>query len=148
MKSRSKLDRLLIGTSAIAMAVSSAIAAAQESAQRQEGASTPSSGQSAEGEVTTITVTGIRASLENAAEIKRKADTFVDSVTASDVTSLPDMSVAEALERLRSAAGTKYDRRAIKALTALDEKLQVRPSGREEGAIVRGQGTSSICIRT
>ncbi|HET9886565.1 MAG TPA: HD domain-containing phosphohydrolase, partial [bacterium] len=58
------------------------------------------------------------------------------------------MSVAEALERLRSAAGTKYDRRAIKALTALDEKLQVRPSGREEGAIVRGQGTSSICIRT
>jgi HD-GYP domain-containing protein (c-di-GMP phosphodiesterase class II) len=57
------------------------------------------------------------------------------------------MSVNEALERLTSAAGTKYDRRAIKALTSLNEKLHV-PETTAEGTIMRGQGTSSICIRT
>ncbi len=58
------------------------------------------------------------------------------------------LSVAEALERLRSFAGTKYDRRAVRALVSLDEKLlQVSSSTNEAGAVVRGQGTSSICIR-
>src|SRR5689334_4685874 len=107
MKSRSKLERLLIGTSAIAMAVSSAIAAAQENAQQQKAGNAPAANQSDE-EVTTVTVTGIRASLENAAEIKRKADTFVDSVTASDVTSLPDMSVAEALQRIPGVTVSRF----------------------------------------
>ncbi len=58
------------------------------------------------------------------------------------------LSVPEALDRLRSFAGTKYDRRAVRALVSLDEKLlQVSSSTSEAGAIVRGQGTSSICIR-
>jgi iron complex outermembrane recepter protein len=113
MKSRSKLERLLIGTSAIAMAVSSAIATAQENAQAQEAADKPASetagpARAAEGEEQTIIVTGIRASLENAAEIKRNADTFVDSVTASDVSSLPDLSVAEALQRVPGVTVTRF----------------------------------------
>jgi iron complex outermembrane receptor protein len=108
MKSKSKLERLLIGTSAIAMAVSSAIAAAQENAQRQEAATTPASGQAEDKDLQTDTVTGIRASLETAAELKRKADTFVDSVTASDVTSLPDMSVAEALQRIPGVTVSRF----------------------------------------
>jgi TonB-dependent receptor len=108
MKSRSKLERLLIGTSAIAMAVSSAIAAAQENAQRQQNAGdAPPAGAAAE-DVQTVVVTGIRASLENAADIKRRADTFVDSVTASDVTSLPDMSVAEALQRIPGVTVSRF----------------------------------------
>ena len=108
MKSKSKLERLLIGTSAIAMAVSSAIAAAQENAKRQEAATTPASGQAEDKDLQTVTVTGIRASLETAAELKRKADTFVDSVTASDVTSLPDMSVAEALQRIPGVTVSRF----------------------------------------
>src|SRR5688572_32973021 len=113
MKSRSKLERLLIGTSAIAMAVSSAIATAQENAQAQEAADKPASetagpARAAEGEEQTIIVTGIRASLENAAEIKRNADTFVDSVTASDVSSLPDLSVAEALQRIPGVTVSRF----------------------------------------
>ena len=102
MKSRSKLERLLIGTSAIAMAVSSAIAAAQENAQAQESGDKPTSAQAAATEEQTIVVTGIRAALENAAEIKRKADTFVDSVTASDVAAA-----------VKSAGGPVLDKRAI-----------------------------------
>ena len=47
-----------------------------------------------------IVVTGIRAALANAADLKRNADTAVDSITASDVSALPDLSVGEALARI------------------------------------------------
>ena len=100
-KSKSRIDRWWVGTSAIAMAVASAITAAQEDAQKKEADKAATSAEeSTSGEVTTIVVTGIRAALESAAETKRGADTFVDSVTASDVASLPDLSVAEALQRV------------------------------------------------
>jgi HD-GYP domain-containing protein (c-di-GMP phosphodiesterase class II) len=57
------------------------------------------------------------------------------------------MPVEEALERLKSFSGTKFDRRAVKALVSLDEKLLVASSSSETG-VVRGQGTASICIRS
>jgi len=47
-----------------------------------------------------IVVTGIRASLANAQEIKRNADTVVDAITAQDIGALPDRSVTEALQRV------------------------------------------------
>lgn len=47
-----------------------------------------------------IVVTGFRAALENAQNIKRDADTFVDAITAEDIGALPDRSVAEALQRV------------------------------------------------
>ncbi|QFT78861.1 TonB-dependent receptor domain-containing protein [Erythrobacter sp. THAF29] len=47
-----------------------------------------------------IVVQGFRASLENAQNIKRDADTFVDAVTAEDIGALPDRSVAETLQRI------------------------------------------------
>lgn len=53
-------------------------------------------------------MTGIRKSLETASQIKRRADTFVDSITASDVAALPDASVAEALGRIPGVSVTRY----------------------------------------
>src|SRR4051812_38281798 len=47
-----------------------------------------------------IVVTGIRASLRNAAQIKRNAEQIVDSVTAQDIGALPDRSVSKALQRI------------------------------------------------
>lgn len=47
-----------------------------------------------------IIVTGFKASLESAQNIKRDADTFVDAVTAEDIGALPDRSVAETLQRI------------------------------------------------
>ncbi|WP_290720593.1 TonB-dependent receptor [Altererythrobacter sp.] len=47
-----------------------------------------------------IVVTGFRASLESAQNIKRDSDTFVDAITAEDIGALPDRSVAEALQRV------------------------------------------------
>ena len=108
VKSKSKFDRLLIGTSAIAMAVASAIAVAQENAQKDAAKTTTAPKADEDSDVSTIVVTGIRAALETAAETKRHADTFVDSVTASDVASLPDMSVAEALQRVPGVTVTRF----------------------------------------
>ena len=47
-----------------------------------------------------IVVTGYRKALENAQNLKRDADTFVDAITAEDIGALPDRSVAEALQRV------------------------------------------------
>jgi len=47
-----------------------------------------------------IVTTGIRQSLKSANDLKRNADTAIDSITASDVGALPDLSVAEALARV------------------------------------------------
>jgi TonB-dependent receptor len=55
-----------------------------------------------------VVVTGIRNALQNAAQIKRKATTFVDSITASDVSALPDLSVAEALQRVPGVTVTRF----------------------------------------
>jgi iron complex outermembrane receptor protein len=105
-----RFDRLLVGTSALTMAIASAIAQAQEEArQNQAGQTTTQEGARGEAdEVTTVVVTGIRAALQTAAEIKRNADTFVDSITASDVTSLPDLSVAEALQRVPGVTVSRF----------------------------------------
>lgn len=47
-----------------------------------------------------IVVTGIRGSLKSARDQKKNAGTAVDLITASDVSTLPDLSVAEALARV------------------------------------------------
>jgi outer membrane cobalamin receptor len=47
-----------------------------------------------------VVVTGLRASLESAQAIKLNSDTFVDSITATDIGAFPDKSVAEALQRV------------------------------------------------
>ncbi|WP_052208278.1 TonB-dependent receptor [Croceibacterium mercuriale] len=53
-----------------------------------------------EAEEGTIIVTGIRSSLEQAADIKRTATQVVDSIVATDIGKLPDPTVAAALQRV------------------------------------------------
>ncbi|MCP6600399.1 TonB-dependent receptor plug domain-containing protein, partial [Klebsiella pneumoniae] len=54
-----------------------------------------------------IVVTGIRASLEQAADIKREAEQVMDVITAEDVGKLPDANVAEALQRVTGVQITR-----------------------------------------
>jgi TonB-dependent receptor len=56
-----------------------------------------------------IQVRGIRASLLNARATKRDADTFVDSISATDVSQLPDLSVAEALARVPGVVTQRFE---------------------------------------
>jgi len=55
-----------------------------------------------------IVVTGIRASLANAQEIKRNADTVVDAITSQDIGALPDRSVTEALQRVPGVSINRF----------------------------------------
>ncbi|EJL33472.1 TonB-dependent receptor [Novosphingobium sp. AP12] len=53
-----------------------------------------------EGQDGDIVVTGIRQSLERAADVKREATQVVDSIVATDIGKLPDPTVAAALQRV------------------------------------------------
>lgn len=59
-------------------------------------------------EVEEIVVTGMRQALKTAQDIKREADTVVDSITASDIGAFPDKSVAEALQRVTGVFVTRF----------------------------------------
>lgn len=47
-----------------------------------------------------IVVTGIRGALEDALEIRRKADVILDGISADDIGSTPDLNLGEALQRI------------------------------------------------
>ena len=59
-------------------------------------------------DLTEILVTGIRKALETSQEIKKEADTVIDSITASDIGAFPDKSVAEALQRMSGVTVTRF----------------------------------------
>lgn len=56
------------------------------------------------GVVEEVIVTGMRQSIESAQEIKQNAEQIVDSVSAVDITALPDRTVTETLQRIPGVA--------------------------------------------
>jgi len=66
------------------------------------GVATPS--YAAEGAVEEVVVTGIRASLKDAIDVKRNAEQVVDVISAEDVGKFPDANVAESLQRITGVA--------------------------------------------
>jgi TonB-dependent receptor len=91
--------KALGGASSLVLAVTAATPSLAQDAQNPEAgkdkAETEEPADSNE-----IIVTGYRASLQSAQNVKRKADTFVDAITAEDIGALPDRSVAESLQRV------------------------------------------------
>ncbi len=79
-------------------------------------------------EMTEILVTGIRKALQTSQEIKREADTVVDSITATDIGAFPDKSVAEALQRMTGVTVTRF------AASGDTSHFSAEPSG----VVVRG----------
>ncbi|QAY77859.1 TonB-dependent receptor [Sphingosinicella sp. BN140058] len=75
-----------------------------------------------------IIVTGTRRALGTSQNIKRNADTLVDSITATDIGSFPDKSVAEALQRVPGITVNRF------AATSDTAHFSAEPSG----VIVRG----------
>lgn len=75
-----------------------------------------------------IIVMGIRQNLESAQARKRSADTVVDSLTADEIGSFPDKSVAEALQRVAGITVSRF------AGTDDTSHFSAEPSG----VIVRG----------
>ena len=54
-----------------------------------------------------IVVTGIRGSLQRAADIKRGSDVVVDAISAEELGKFPDINVAESLSRITGVAVTR-----------------------------------------
>lgn len=60
-------------------------------------------------ELEEVVITGIRASLERSIEIKRSADSIVDSIASEDLGKFPDANVAEALQRITGVSINRND---------------------------------------
>ncbi len=68
-----------------------------------------------------IVVTGIRASLDASARIKRLSPSIVESVSAEDIGKLPDVSIADSLARLPGVTAQRLEGR--------DQRLSIRGLG-------------------
>lgn len=90
---------LRAGASALVVAstIGGGAALAQDQAQPDPEVETTAPVEQPEG---VIIVTGLRASLASAQNVKKNADTVVDAITAQDIGALPDRSVTEALQRV------------------------------------------------
>ncbi|HLJ36835.1 MAG TPA: TonB-dependent receptor [Steroidobacteraceae bacterium] len=75
----------------------------------QEQAATTTS--SAESALETITVTGVRAAVESAINVKERADNIVEAISAEDIGKLPDTSIAESISRLPGVTAQRSDGR-------------------------------------
>lgn len=123
----------LMVVSAMLAAVSPSAAYAQDAQDAQDAGQSTQSGDTSQDALpqaddTAIIVTGQRAALQTSQNIKRDADTVVDSITATDIGAFPDKSVAEALQRV---AGITVNRFAASDDTS---HFSAEPSG----VLVRG----------
>ncbi len=113
----------LLATTAAALALSAAAARAQPFP---------------ETEVETVVVTGTRASLKSALDLKREHEGFLDAIFADDIAQFPEQNIAEALQRLPGVTVNReqgqgssvilrgftpeYTRVEVNGLTALSSK--------------------------
>jgi iron complex outermembrane receptor protein len=81
----------------------------------------PPPGDQGAAEVSEIVVTGVRASLNSAQELKRHSDQIVDSIQAQDIGKLPDANTVESLQRI---AGVQIQRRYGEGGTDVDHRTQ------------------------
>jgi iron complex outermembrane receptor protein len=86
--------------------------AEQPESEPEDSAPTPGDPQPSEGEGQDIVVTGIRAGVQGAVNIKRREQGIVEAVTAEDIGKLPDISIAESIARLPGLAAQRVGGRA------------------------------------
>lgn len=79
-----------------------------------------------------VIVTGQRANLQSAQEIKKNASTFVDSISSEDIGSLPDRSVLEAMSRIPGVS--------IERFAAANDPDHFGVEG--SGAVIRGMSAT------
>jgi iron complex outermembrane recepter protein len=90
-------------------------------------------------EVEEVVVTGFAEALANAIDMKRKADTVIQAISAEDIGGLPDKSIAESLSRLPGVTVTRSSGQAgtvqVRGMgegfvfSTLNGREQVSPNG-------------------
>ncbi len=107
--------------SAIAKALSGVVLATMVA----EGGLAAEAAPRADRTVDEIVVTGIRGSLRDALEVKRNSDLVVDVISADNIGQLPDVTIAESINRLPGVNAT-------------------RDRGNDSQAVVRGLGARLV----
>lgn len=108
--------RLLISTSFISVLLASPAAgqvvgqeSPPEAGQTAEPAPTPQPQSDAAPQEPDIVVTGFRASLNNALNLKRQETAAIDSIVAEDIGKFPDSNLAESMQRIPGVALSRGD---------------------------------------
>src|SRR3546814_17685696 len=100
-----------------------------------------------------IVVTGIRSSLERAAEVKQNSVQVVDSIVAQDISKFPDPTVASSLQRVSGVQVSNDNHTDLSGvrirgmtyiITTVDVREVVTPTGRSEESRV-GNECLSTC---
>jgi iron complex outermembrane receptor protein len=104
------VKHLVRTTGALTLALGACASTAYGQVQSADGAKSGAAANGQGSELQEIVVTGIRASLERAMDIKRDADVVVDSISAEDIGKFPDANVAESLQRI---TGVSIDRNQV-----------------------------------
>jgi len=120
---------MLLGTTALVAAFGMPGAMAQADDTTDETTTVEDVTEDDEARQDVVVVQGVRGALQTARNLKRDSDTFVDSITASDVSQLPDLSVAEALARVPGVVTQRFE------LGGSDGDF---PSPEGSGNIIRG----------
>lgn len=145
------LSRLVLGVSAAAIAAASSAAFAQDSAGT---AGIPGDSETVDQPTAVdgddIVVTGIRASLRQALEIKRDGQGVVDAISAEDIGKFPDTNLAESLQRI---TGVSIDRQNGEGSTVTvrgfgPEYNLVTLNGRQMPTSTLGDGASAPASRS
>lgn len=101
-KKRARALKLGASSGALLMALAMAGAAAAQEAPAPAAGAAPE-----DDAVEAVVVTGFRASLANALDIKRRENDLVDVIKAQDIADFPDLNLAESLQRV---PGVSIDR--------------------------------------
>lgn len=112
-----RLSEVIVAVLATAFSAQCAIAQEAEESDQESAQS-----------IEEVVVNGVRYNLQNAQDIKRDADTFVDSISSEDMGSLPDRSVLEAMQRMPGVS--------IERFSGADDPDHFGVEG--SGAIIRG----------
>jgi iron complex outermembrane receptor protein len=118
----------------------------------QDAAQTSPDGQIQDGAAAgdDIVVTGFRASLQNALNIKRQSNQIVDAITAEDIADFPDANLAESIQRL---PGVSIDRdngegRTITVRGLGGDFQQTRLNGADAQSVAGGNGSDAGANRS
>jgi iron complex outermembrane receptor protein len=99
--------RLLVAGASLGVLCGMTALAAPAAAQEASSAEASKDGKSVE-TVTEVVVTARRKALQSAIEIKKNADTIVDSIVADEAGRLPDNSITEVLQRVSGVSISRF----------------------------------------
>lgn len=129
------------GASGLAVTLAVATAGAAQAQDAAPAAQAPAP--AASDEVEAVVVTGFRASLASAINLKRSASGVVDAIKAEDIAQFPDLNLAESLQRIPGVAISRIngEGRQISVRGLGSEYTRVRINGME--AITTTGGTAN-----